>query len=466
LTTPLDTSAQSSPNQAGTSAKAAVKGPARIYLPNRAEEDWSFLADSKYRSDFYDPLKYIALGKEAWYLSLGGEVRFRPEGFRVRATDTTEGFRDNYLFQRYLFHVDFHFGHRFRFFGELQSGLINGKLRSPRPTDADTLEMHQAFLEFKSPLEGDRKLLLRVGRQELAIGSSRLISAAQGLNVKRSFDGAAALLDSGKWRWELGAAKLVRITPGAFNNSPDPEQSFWGMGASRRATPFKTSSLSAYYLGLERQRSFYQQGIGSEQRHTLGGKFAGTGLGFDYNLDLILQWGSFRTTEDVRGWALATELGYRFVKNRFRPRLGLRFNSASGDKDAADNRLESFNPMFPGTSYSGAVGLLGPTNLTDITPSIQVILLRNLILSFESPAYFRTSTADGVYGIDLLLLLRAYPGGASYVGSNPGFAVVWNTTRHFSVSGAITRFLSGPFLQPTPFQHGFGFYSASFTYRF
>ena len=41
----------------------------------RENEDWSFLRDTSLRHDVWDPLKYIRLGSDDWYLTIGGEVR-------------------------------------------------------------------------------------------------------------------------------------------------------------------------------------------------------------------------------------------------------------------------------------------------------------------------------------------------------------------------------------------------------
>jgi hypothetical protein len=155
----------------------------RTYLPNPAEEDWSFLKDQSKRADFWDPLKYISLGAEDRFLTLSGEIRFRPEGFRIRGVGDAPSTRDGYLLQRYLFGADFHLNQQFRVFTEVQSGLIQGRLNSPRPTDKNSLDLHQAFFEWRKKLRGDRGFSLRVGRQELTIGSNRLISASPGLNV-------------------------------------------------------------------------------------------------------------------------------------------------------------------------------------------------------------------------------------------------------------------------------------------
>ena len=47
----------------------------------RYEEDWSSLRNSASRTHWLDPLKYIRLGGDDRYLTLGGETRQRYEFF-------------------------------------------------------------------------------------------------------------------------------------------------------------------------------------------------------------------------------------------------------------------------------------------------------------------------------------------------------------------------------------------------
>ena len=49
----------------------------RSYKLLREDEDWSFLRDRNLRQDFWDPIKYIPLRKNAndWYMTVGGEAR-------------------------------------------------------------------------------------------------------------------------------------------------------------------------------------------------------------------------------------------------------------------------------------------------------------------------------------------------------------------------------------------------------
>jgi hypothetical protein len=456
--------ASPTPGPSPSPAPATQIQSARVYKGNIADEDWSFLANRSLRQDTFDPIKYISLGGKS-FLTLGGEARIRPEGFRIRGSADSPSFIDNYVFQRYLFAADWHIGQRFRVYGELQSGLLDGKVASPRPTDQNVGDLHQAFFQFNTRKDRPRQFALVVGRQEMTIGSSRLISASQGLNVKRSFDGVTAAYRSSLWSIEGGTAKLVAVTPGAFDDEPSSDQAFWGATFVRHRFLFKGGVGSGYYLGIDRQRSIYAQGIGHERRHTIGFKFSGAWKSFDFNYDVIGQRGDF-SGSNINAWAVAIENGFRVNRWLFRPRFTVKVNSASGDRDPADPTLQAFNPLFPGSSYSGLVGLFGPTNLSDITAGAQFTLPRRVTLIFEMPTYFRTSARDAIYNISLQPLINLPDSRDRFVGKNPGVVAVWAATRHLTLTGVISRLLPGDYLLQSFVRHGFGFYSASITYRF
>jgi hypothetical protein len=161
--------------------------------------------------------------------------------------------------------------------------------------------------------------------------------------------------------------------------------------------------VNLYYLGIDRQRSIFAQGIGPESRHTFGGRVSGRWKQLDFNYDLIGQIGAFMRAP-VRAWAVSTDTGVALKLGRFPARLGVTVNSPSGDRDPADPRLQAFNPLFPGNAYSGIVGLLGLTNITDLTPSLKVPVRPNLVLAFEALTHVCRSTRDGLYSIDQRLI--------------------------------------------------------------
>jgi hypothetical protein len=445
-----------------TPAKVAQRPP---FQPNAANEDWSSLKDPAKRTDFWDWAKYIPLGGGDGFITLSSEIRFRPEGFRLKGSDTIPHVRDNYFLQRYLFGADVRFSPRARFFTEFQSGIINGKIGATRPTDQNTFDLHQAFFEWRRPPGQNKRFNLRIGRQELTLGSSRLISASPGLNTKRSFDGVRLVFGRSSWTVESAVALLTDMRQGVLDDDPLTGVKFWGVAAARPSPRWVKGLVVLYYLGLENTSAQFAQGRGRDLRNTLGLSWRGTGRQMDLNYDLIYQAGSFQDAA-ARAWAVSTETGYRFSKTRWSPRASVRFNSATGDHDTADPRLQSFNPLFPGASYAGIIGLFGPTNMTDVTPSITVTPRPNFILGFEQPNFWRSSVGDGLYNVNLQLLVRPTAGTGRYVGSSFNIFTVWQATRHVQITGAVMRMQSGGFLEKTIAGKGLGLYSISTIYRF
>ena len=97
------------------------------YQELRFEEDWSYLASTP-SCDLWDPLKYVELGREGWYTSVGAEARVRFEFFRNAAFGAAPETPNGFLIQRYLLHADTHLGRHLRFFTQAQSGLENWRV--------------------------------------------------------------------------------------------------------------------------------------------------------------------------------------------------------------------------------------------------------------------------------------------------------------------------------------------------
>src|SRR5438132_12768777 len=76
---PPKTETEAAPRTAAQTRFHKGKGPGRgnSYV-ERYEEDYSYLRDPRFSTDFFDPLKFIPLAEEGdVYLTLSGEARFR-----------------------------------------------------------------------------------------------------------------------------------------------------------------------------------------------------------------------------------------------------------------------------------------------------------------------------------------------------------------------------------------------------
>jgi hypothetical protein len=271
--------------------QTCAEHPACKLLPR--EEDRSRLREQRGQAGWIDSLNPIPFGRrEGWYLTLGGEARQRFEYFNypVWGRDPAD---NKYWLQRYMLHSDVHFGSRFRVFGQLKSGIEMNRRGGPRPADEDHLDVHQAFIDAGLWQSRNKSLTLRIGRQEMAFGSSRLVSSRAGLNVRQSFDGAKLTLNQTDWQVDAFASKPVETSRGVFDDSPDHTRSFWGVHGVRSFHALPKGNIDLYYLGLDRKRARFDAGSGREQRHSVGTRIWGMTDSWDYNYELVFQWGRF-----------------------------------------------------------------------------------------------------------------------------------------------------------------------------
>jgi hypothetical protein len=128
--------------------------------------------------------------------------------------------------------------------------------------------------------------------------------------------------------------------------------------------------------------------------------------------------------------------------------------------------LNSFDPLFSSAiAYSGTAGVLGPTNLIDVTPTFRAGVRRNVTASFDAPVYWRHRKGDGVYLVSGLPLPSTAPSEARYVGTAPSIAVTWQGRRH-TVTAQFARFIAGDFLRVTTPGRTIHYAALSFSHRF
>ena len=363
------------------------------------EEDWRALQTSD-RTDVWDPVKFVPLSADGiTSLSLGGEARVTHERFGNQSFGLTPPDPDGYFLQRYLLHTDLRAGSRLRVWTEFNSGLENGRIGGPRPViDEDKLDLHQAFVDVTVGVTGPSAGVLRVGRQEIALGAGRMYALREGPNVPLSFDGVRAIAHAGPWRLDGWAARPVDNTPRVFDDGSHHSFDVWGVYGSRVITLSRQSvGLDVYYLGLARDAAHFDQGTANETRHTFGARVWHRGA-WAYDAEAMFQVGRFGSG-DIRAWRSVIEGSHLLADAVWSPRLGLVLDAASGDKNPADPNLQTFNAMFQSGTYSGRAQLLGPSNSIRFEPSVTLAPARHVLVSAGLGFYWRQSVYDALYGI-------------------------------------------------------------------
>jgi hypothetical protein len=256
----------------------------------------------------------------------------------------------------------------------------------------------------------------------------------------------------------------VLLKPGAFDDPPEHGRTSWG-GGFFAPNPFtKQGRTGIFYAGLDTKQQLWNRGLGRDQRHMIGARLEGKQNGWDYTYEALAQLGTFTPVEGssvgIRAWAVTTDEGFTFQKSRHYPRIGLGTNFTSGD--SGHGNLGTFHPLFPNTSYSGYLGLVGPSNASQVTPTFRFGLTRRIYVLSEWSFFWRQNTNDAIYTPALLTVpvesgIVGYiqkPGNLSnarYIGNQTGVVAMVTIDRHFTyIAGYLNFVTPGPFLKETP----------------
>lgn len=277
---------------AQTTKPAAPVPPA--FTPVRWNEDYNYLRTTP-ATDFWDPVKFIPLNQEGdWYLSLGGQARYRYEqfdNFNFGAPGQQDG--NGYHLGRLMGHVDGHFGPYIRGFVQVIAAGEEGRDPDARPgLDENDFDFHQAFVDVKVPLD-EMSLTLRGGRQNLLYGAQRLISPLDWTNTRRTFDGAKASLAISKTH-TLDAFWVNPVVVDEGNIDESNDDDFAGLYDTiglPNVIEGANSKLELYALYLDRQAATFAAGTGSEERYTVGGRFSTNPKPWDFDVEAAYQFG-------------------------------------------------------------------------------------------------------------------------------------------------------------------------------
>lgn len=301
---------------------------------------------------------------DEWSASLEGELRERHEWTRNPDFGLSDLDNQTYWLQRLRAAGEIRYGQCFTAKLETISGIAWPDADQP-PTQQNPLDLLQGYVETGLPV-GNGRVRIRMGRQELTLGSSRLVSVRESPNIRRSFDGLRISWVKSNATVDAFALRPVLPRDGTWDDSSSWAQRFWGLHATLAAT--RSLGMDVYYLGLLRNTSLYAQGLGEETRHTVGSRIFASLRSVDLNLEAAWQWGDFQQSP-IRAWTISADAGYTWDRP-MQPRIGLKADVISGDRDLQDRTLGTFNPLFPKLPYFSEANLVAPANLLDLQPSL------------------------------------------------------------------------------------------------
>lgn len=430
----------------------------------RHPEDWSWLADPARRSGHWsERFKYMPLAADgSTYLTTGVELRSRYEGYQNdnwgSAPDT------DYVWHRLMPYADLHIG-AVRLFAQPIVSAISGADRPEAPVDTTGADMLQAFAEAELRFSPQNSLRISVGRKLVSLGAGRLVDTRYGPNVPLTFDGVDATVAIGSRQFRTMYLRPVESLPGDFDDRRSRQKTLWGVYGTQWLNEAHTGGFDLYYLGLRDHRTVFDQGTGRQVVHSLGGRIFGDTGNLRWNVEGVIQRGRFAGGR-VAAWGVGGEIARRFPRAPLTPELALTLDVISGDSDPDDDRLGTFNPLFPRGKYFAAQSPVGPRNLIHLQPSATIHPVPKVALSLTGIAYWRESTGDGIYNIPGFLVRSGRNSEARFIGKHGELAVAWQATHELNLNASMSLFAPGAFIRDTGPAKTIRVAGAAATFRF
>jgi hypothetical protein len=328
-----------------------------------------------------------------------------------------------------------------RYFGQEPSTIA--QLQSP----GAGLDLKEGWLELDGfPAKG---VTARLGRQELSYGDERLLGAYDWHTYGRSFDGAVVTGFAGPTRWDLIAVRPVErgqtvAAPGVDIADTD----LYGLYTQTPAA-LHHSDLDAYVLAVRSPLDTAgESGTGSSEFTTAGVRVAGGKGAFDWAFEGAAQRG--RVNGDrLRAYALHARAGFTFSGD-WRPRIGVEWNRATGDRSATSGGVQTFQTLFPGEHDKyGILDLMGWRNAVNARISLSARPAKDWWISADLHRFRLAESADAWYAAHGAVIRAGAPGASRDVGTELDVVVRHRLNDHVMISVGGAQFFDGAFIRDT-----------------
>jgi Alginate export len=411
------------------------------------DADFRYLDDPKNTQfDWADPLHRMRPGDD-WLFATGGDARFRyaHEGnSRLTTTDNTYGL------PRVRAYADLWYRDECRVFVE---GVWADSLwqdLAPLPPDINRGDLQNAFVDLKLPWPDDHPAYLRLGRQELILGSQRLVGIPDWLNDRRTFQGARILRTGEQFDFDLFWLQPVVPDPNRLD-SVDNNVNFAGAWATYRPRP--GTSIDLYYLFLDNTNRTTQLGVARNPvtLHTIGTRWAGDVDGaWLYDFEAAGQCGD-RGAQTVRAGMATAGLGYHFADVPCNPTLWAYYDWASGDNTPGRGRYATFTQLFPfGHYYLGWIDVVGRQNIRDFNLHLYLYPDDWITVWTQYHCFQLDQPRDALYNAAGVAIRRDPTGRAGRdVGQEGDWIVNFHLSPHSDLLTGYSKLWGGGFLERT-----------------
>jgi hypothetical protein len=316
-------------------------------------------------------------------------------------------------------------------------------------------DLHQAYFSVLHKKSG---LSLQAGRQEWNYGTQKVIGAVGWSNIGRAFDGVRVRLDK---KGSTTDVLWSRISEGGRTRAGTAvvdrvDADFFGVYSTIKA--IKSHPFDLYWLTLaDGEATAGEAGVsGHTQYHTAGfqlSKIRSAGaLSIEYGTELNYQFGK-RSGMDHEAYAVHGRFGVGSAKWPLQAKLLYQFDLATGDKNRADGKSDTFQQLFPTVHlWHGYMDLVARQNVQDHWGALYTVPAKDWKASLHFHALSANEGTDALYRANGAVIRVPAPGtsGGTDFGKEIDLIVDRKMNANWALQAGFGQFLTGKYLENVP----------------
>ncbi len=402
------------------------------------------------------------------WLRFDGEYRARLEdGFSGKLFRADSG--DTYLLNRFRLGVTMRPTDWLKFY--LQGQDVRAFDKNPPRSSSyyDLFDLRQAYVEVGDTEKGS--LAVKVGRQAFYWGEGRLVAESLwSFTSLRTFDAVRTTFRHNGYRLDAFAASAVQITrtTSAGFSKPRFGNNIHGLyGGIEKLVPKATIEpyvfwrIGALVAGEDKKP-------GDLNFKTFGFRWVGKlPAGFDYATEMATQRGKVANS-DFNAWAGHWVLGHTW-KAPWKPRFFTEYNYATGDNSPKDNKVQTFDTMYPSTHLKwGETDQVGWRNIHDVRGSFEIAPSKNWTASTNYHAYWLANVHDGLYAANGSVNIPRVAAGTAgrWVGQEADVQGSHKFANGIEINIGVGHIFPGTFIKRAASGHGYTYPYVMMIYTF
>ena len=382
-------------------------------------------------------------------ISFSGEFRSRWEGGVGKDFAATP--RDSYVLTRTRLGFGFAPTSWLRFFAQAQDARAMFYKVTPSTTVADPFDWRQGWVEI-GMAEGNG--VRRVGRQDMVVGSGRLISSGDWSNVTKTFNVARGAITQSGFKMDLFAGTVVQCDSTRMDRGK-PGEHFYGSyvtlnkilpGASFEPFAFMKTALNVKSKDGK---------TGDTDTFYVGGRLIGKAPGaIDYSVEAVKEAGMY-ADDAIDAFGFIGGGGWTVPAAPWSIHLTSDYTFASGDSGVADGHHQNFDYLYGPQTVNSLTGQFGWKNIKDWSAGGDFKPLKKLTVKLLFRDYWLANVKDSLYNSSGAKTVTNAKATSAHVGEGVDAQFAYSFDAKTSVGVGVGNLAPGSYLAQSKKTTGF-----------